>query len=129
MTQAPKPAVLFIVGPTASGKTDAALAIASQSTRPVEIVNADSRQVYRGMSIGTAKPTDAEQGQAPHHLIDVVDPPDGFSLAAFLDLAREAVADILSRGAIPVVVGGTGQYVWGLAEGWQAPEVPPQADL
>ena len=129
MTQAHKPAVLFVVGPTASGKTAAALAIAARSNKPVEIVNADSRQVYRGMSIGTAKPSDAELVQAPHHLINVVDPPDGFSLSMFLRLAREAIDDILQRGAIPVVVGGTGQYVWGLAEGWQAPEVPPQADL
>ena len=129
MAESTKPAVLFIVGATASGKTGAALALASRSPRPVEIVNADSRQVYRGMSIGTAKPAPAELARVRHHLIDVADPPEGFSLAAFLGLAREAIADILGRGAIPVVVGGTGQYVWGLAEGWQAPEVPPQAEL
>lgn len=121
--------VLFVVGPTASGKTAAALAIASRSSKPVEIVNADSRQVYRGMSIGTAKPSEAELAQVPHHLIDVVDPPDGFSLSMFLGLARAAIDDILERGAVPVVVGGTGQYIWGLAEGWQAPEVPPQSEL
>ena len=95
----------------------------------VEIVNADSRQVYRGMSIGTAKPTDAEQASVPHHLIDVADPDEGFSLAGFLLQARTAISGILDRGGLPVVVGGTGQYAWGLAEGWQAPQVPPQAEL
>jgi len=129
MTQVSKPVVPFIVGPTASGKTAAALALASQSTSHIEIVNADSRQVYRGMSIGTAKPSAAELAQTPHHLINVADPPDGFSLATFLILAQGAITAILDRNAVPVVVGGTGQYVWGLAEGWQAPEVPPQIEL
>jgi tRNA dimethylallyltransferase len=127
-----KPTVLFVVGPTASGKTGAALAIveALRGCGAVgEVVNADSRQVYRGMSIGTAKPTPDELARATHHVIDVADPSDGFSLAAFLDLARSVVADILSRGAIPIVVGGTGQYAWGLAEGWHAPEVEANHEI
>ena len=115
--------VLFIVGPTASGKTVAALGIAVDA--PVEIINADSRQIYRGMSIGTAKPTPAQLAAAPHHLIDVAEPDERFSLVDFLARAREAILDATSRGAAPVVVGGTGQYVWGLAEGWQVPAVPP----
>ena len=127
-----QPPILFVVGPTASGKTDAGLAIVDAlraSGAAGEIVNADSRQVYRGMSIGTAKPTPDQLARAPHHLIDVADPSDGFSLAAFLELSRLAVIEILSRGAIPVVVGGTGQYIWGLAEGWHAPEVEPNKEI
>ena len=115
--------VLFIVGPTASGKTAAALGIAGDA--PVEIINADSRQIYRGMSIGTAKPTPAQLAAAPHHLIDIAEPDERFSLVDFLARARESILDATSRGAMPVVVGGTGQYVWGLAEGWQVPAVPP----
>jgi tRNA dimethylallyltransferase len=132
MSSQGKPSVLFVVGPTASGKTDAGLGIldALRNCGAVgEIVNADSRQVYRGMSIGTAKPTPDQLSRARHHLIDVADPSDGFSLAAFLELSRSAVLEILSRGAIPVVVGGTGQYIWGLAEGWHAPEVEANEEI
>ena len=119
--------VVFIVGPTASGKTEAAVALAA-ALPGAEIVNCDSRQIYRGMSIGTAKPTAAQQAAIPHHVIDVVEPDDPFSLAAYLSLARSAIADILARGGRPVIVGGTGQYAWGLAEGWEAPAVPPQPE-
>ena len=129
---ASKPTVLFIVGATSSGKTDAAIAIAQSlgaKGRAAEIVNADSRQVYRGMSIGTAKPSPQQLVAVPHHLVDVADPADGFSLATFLSLARDAIADILHRDAVPIVAGGTGQYVWGLVEGWEAPAVPPQPEL
>ena len=124
---AERPTVVFIVGATATGKTAAAVALAERAR--VHVVNADSRQVYRGMSVGTAKPTPDEQAAVPHHLIDVADPADGYSLAAFLAQARDAIDRTLRSGAHPVVVGGSGQYVWGLAEGWQAPEVPPQAGL
>ena len=121
------PTVVFIVGPTASGKTSAALALAEQW--PVEVVNADSRQVYRGMDVGTAKATRDEQARVPHHLVDIVDPDEPYSLALFLNQARQALDGILARGHLPLVVGGTGQYVWGLAEGWAVPAVPPQPDL
>ncbi len=121
------PTVLIIVGPTASGKTAASLELAAHAS--IEVVNADSRQVYRGMSIGTAKPTDAELAAAPHHLIDIAAPDEPFSLAAFLALARAAIADAAARGATPVAVGGAGQYVWGLVEGWSAPAVPPNHAL
>lgn len=127
---APKPPsspVLFIVGPTTSGKTSAALGLAERL--PIEVINADSRQVYRRMSIGTAKPTAVEQSVAPHHLFDVVDLDEPFSLAAFLDLARAVIAEARERDRLPVVVGGTGQYVWALAEGWQVPRVTAQPDL
>ncbi|MEE8518436.1 MAG: tRNA (adenosine(37)-N6)-dimethylallyltransferase MiaA, partial [Dehalococcoidia bacterium] len=122
-----RPPVIFIVGPTATGKTAAAMSLAP--SLPVQIINADSRQVYRGMSIGTAKPTQAEQDAVPHHLIDVADPTEGYSLATFLSQARAAIVDVQTAGALPVVVGGTGQYVWGLADGWLVPEVPPQAGI
>ena len=121
------PRVLFIVGPTASGKTAASLELASDAR--VEIVNADSRQVYRGMSVGTGKPSPAELASVPHHLIDVAAPDESYNLARFLAEARGAIADVVSRSAVPVVVGGTGQYVWGLVEGWHAPAVPPNQVL
>ncbi len=122
-----KPPVVFIVGPTASGKTAAALAVAQRY--PVEIINADSRQVYRGMDIGTAKPSREDLVSVPHHLIDVADPDEPYSLALFLGQARSAIDGVLARGKVPLVVGGTGQYAWGLVEGWQVPQVPPQREL
>ena len=94
-----------------------------------EIINADSRQVYRGMDIGTAKPSAEERSQAPHHLVDILGPGADFSLGEFLPLARASIADIAQRGHLPLVVGGTGQYVWALAEGWQVPQVPPNSQF
>ncbi len=123
----PGPRVLFIVGPTASGKTAASLDLATHAR--IEVINADSRQVYRGMSIGTGKPTPAELASVPHHLTDVAAPDERYNLARFLSEARTVIADVASRGATPVVVGGTGQYAWGLAEGWHAPAVPPNPEL
>lgn len=90
-----------------------------------EIVGADSRQVYRSMDIGTAKPPPSDQRLVPHHLIDVADPDEPFGLAQYLDLATAAIVDIRKRGRLPIVVGGTGQYVWSLIEGWKVPRVPP----
>jgi tRNA dimethylallyltransferase len=119
--------VIFILGPTASGKTAAALALAERW--PVEVVNADSRQVYRGMDIGTAKATREEQAKLPHHLLDLVNPDEPYSLALFLTHARQAIAEVMARGHLPLVVGGTGQYIWGLAEGWEVPAVPPQWEV
>ena len=120
--------LIAIVGPTASGKTRLAVELAEWRTA-FEAINADSRQVYRHMDIGTAKPTAAEQAALPHHLIDVVDPDEPFGLATWLDLAKEALAAVWERGGVPIVVGGTGQYVWALLEGWRVPEVPPQDNL
>jgi len=108
--------LLVIVGSTAVGKT--ALAIALARSLGGEIVSADSRQVYRGMDIGTAKPSAAERAAAPHHLIDVVDPDTEFSLARYQDLATAAIAAIVARGRLPLLVGGTGQYLAALLEGW-----------
>ncbi|WP_432820926.1 tRNA (adenosine(37)-N6)-dimethylallyltransferase MiaA [Trichloromonas sp.] len=110
----PRP-LLVICGPTASGKT--ALAIDLCRHFDIEVVSADSRQVYRGLDIGTAKATAEERRKVPHHLIDVVDPDEDFSVADFVGLATDAVDQIHERGRLPAVVGGTGLYIKGLTEG------------
>ncbi len=109
------PPLAGIVGPTASGKTDLALALAERL--PVEIVVADSRQVYRGMDIGTAKPDARARALVPHHLVDVVDPDEPFTVADWLERARRVVAEIAARGRMPLLVGGTGLYVSALVDG------------
>jgi tRNA dimethylallyltransferase len=114
MNPAP-PRVVAIVGPTASAKT--ALAIEVARAGGAEIVNADSRQVFRRLDVGSAKPTPAERAAAPHHLIDVVDPDEPFSAAEFQRRALEAIDDIAARGRRVVVVGGTGLYVKALRGG------------
>lgn len=115
--------VLTIVGPTASGKSKLAMAIAESIGG--EIIGADSRQVYRHMDIGTAKPTRDDRERVPHHLIDVVDPDEDYSVALFTLQARRAIQCVLERGRLPIVAGGTGQYVWALLEGWNVPDAPP----
>ena len=105
--------VVSIVGPTASGKTGLGIAIArrlAEAGERAEIVNADAYQMYRGMDIGTAKPTAEEQAAVPHHLIDIIDPEDTMSVARFQQLARETIADLQSRGIRPILVGGSGLY-------------------
>jgi tRNA dimethylallyltransferase len=119
--------VVAVVGATATGKTAVAVALAQRFGG--EVVNADSRQVYRGMDIGTAKPSPQEQHAARHWLIDVAEPDETFTLARFLDLAQAALDDIWSRGKLPIVVGGTGQYVWALLEAWRVPRVAPDRAL
>ena len=119
--------LLAIVGPTGVGKSALALKLARRHRG--EIINVDSRQVYRGMNVGTAKPSLEDRASIPHHLYDVADPDDEFSLAHFLSLARNAIADVHHRGALPVLVGGTGQYAWALLEGWETPVAPPQPGL
>jgi tRNA dimethylallyltransferase len=115
MTSHRKPLAVAIMGPTASGKTAAALAIARE--RPVEIISVDSALVYRGMDIGTAKPSPAELASAPHHLIDIIDPLDAYSVAQFRDDAIRLVAEIQARGRLPLLVGGTMMYFKGLNDG------------
>lgn len=115
--------ILFIVGPTGVGKTRLAVALAQQFN--CEIINADSRQVYRHMDIGTGKPSAEELNQATHHLLDILEPDQDFGLASFLSCARAAIGHIQSRRFLPIVAGGTGQYIWALIEGWQVPQVPP----
>ena len=121
------PLVVAVVGPTAVGKT--ALAIELANRFDGEIINGDSRQVYVGMDIGTAKPTVDERRRAVHHLIDIRDPDQSLSLGEYLPRARDAVEEISSRGRLPIVCGGTGQYVWALLEGWDVPQVPPDPAL
>ncbi len=104
-----KPLVLFIVGPTASGKTKLSIELAKRFNG--EIISADSMQIYRGMNIGTAKPDMQEREGIPHHLIDVCDISDAFSVADYQALAKETVFDIVSRRKLPIFVGGTGLYV------------------
>jgi tRNA dimethylallyltransferase len=119
--------VVAIVGPTASGKSAIALELAQRLGG--EIVNADSRQVYRGMDIGTAKPGLEERRLVRHHLYDILDPAESYSLATFKRDARAAFEGTWARGSFPWLVGGTGQYVWALLEDWQVPEVPPDDSL
>ena len=122
-----KPTVLFIIGQTAVGKSALALNVAAHYDG--EIISADSRQIYRQMDIGTAKPTRAELAQVPHHLIDVVAPDQVFTLAQYRAAALAQIAAIAARGRLPMVVGGTGQYVAALLEGWSIPELPPNEAL
>jgi tRNA dimethylallyltransferase len=119
--------LVAVVGPTATGKTDLALRLALAFEG--EIIGADSRQVYRWMDIGTAKPTAEQRARVPHWLVDVADPEEEFGLARYLDLTQAALDDVWSRGRQPFLVGGTGQYVWALLEGWQVPRVGPDWDL
>ena len=111
----PAPPLVGVVGPTASGKTDLALALARRL--PVEILVADSRQVYRGMDVGTAKPDAAARSSVAHHLIDLVEPNQPFTVAQWVDLARTLLPEIADRGRLPMIVGGTGLYVSALLDG------------
>jgi tRNA dimethylallyltransferase len=113
--------LLVIAGPTGVGKTAAAVALAARI--PLEVISADSRQVYRGMDVATGKPTAAERTAVPHHLIDVVDPDEAFDAARFATAARGLIPEIRSRGRLPAVVGGTGLYIRALLRGLD-PAVP-----
>lgn len=119
--------LIVILGPTAIGKTSLSLHLAEAFDG--EVVSADSRQFYRYMDIGTAKPTSEELARAPHHLIDIADPDETVGLAEFKDMATEAIDDIQERGRLPLLVGGTGQYIRAIVEGWRIPRVPPDEDL
>jgi tRNA dimethylallyltransferase len=119
--------LIAIVGATASGKSALAIDLAEQLSG--EVVNADSRLVYRGMDIGTAKPSPEELARAPHHLLDVREPNEDFGLADYLDEAHAALEGIWQRDRFAILAGGTGQYVWALLEGWQVPRVPPDQAL
>jgi tRNA dimethylallyltransferase len=117
--------LVAIVGPTGIGKSRLALHLAGIFNG--EIVSADSRQIYRHMDIGTAKPAPNELLQIPHHLIDIIDPDDEFSLAQYQELAFQAIDDIHRRNRLPFLVGGSGLYVKAVLEGWQIPRVSPDA--
>ena len=122
-----KEPLIVILGPTAVGKTETSLQLAERMNG--EIISADSRLFYRGMDIGTAKPTLQEQSRVPHHLIDVANPDQIWSLAMFQRAAHRIIADIHQRGRIPFLVGGTGQYIRAVTEEWEIPEAPPDFRL
>jgi len=117
-----QPKILVILGPTASGKTSLAVKLAKELKG--EIISADSRQVYRGMDIGTGKDL-KEYGKVKYHLIDVVDPAEEFNLAKYQKLANQAIKEILSRGNLPIIVGGTGLYLQAIIDGYQLSEHTP----
>jgi tRNA dimethylallyltransferase len=123
----PKLPVVLIVGPTAVGKTELAIQLAERMDG--EIISADSRLFYRGMDIGTAKPTQEEMRRVPHHLIDIADPDEILSLAIFQQKASEIITNIHTRKKLPFLVGGTGQYVRAVTQGWSLPEVEPDEQL
>ena len=115
--------LIAIVGPTGIGKTKLAIQFGLRFNG--EIINADSRQIYRHMDIGTAKPGKEELAAVPHHLVDIIEPNQEFSLPEYQKLANEAIQDIQSRGKVPFLVGGSGLYVWAVLEGWVVPKVAP----
>ena len=115
--------LILIVGPTAVGKTELAIQLAERFAQRGEIISADSRLFYRGIDIGTAKPSREELARVPHYLIDIVNPDETLSLAIFQQKAKDIIADIHARGKLPFLVGGTGQYVRAVTEGWTPPEV------
>lgn len=115
--------LVAIVGPTAVGKSSVSLTLARDSNG--EIINADSRQIYRYMDIGTSKPSDRERAIVPHHLFDIVNPDEPFSIALYRNAALDTIAAIQHRGNLPILVGGSGLYIWSLLENWDVPKVPP----
>lgn len=127
MTITTLPKIVVLIGPTAVGKTRLSLELAQEFD--AEIVNADSRLFYRGMDIGTAKPSRAELSAVPHHLVDFLEPNDPISLATVQDLAFAAIDDILQRKKLPLLVGGTPQYVNAIVENWRIPRVEPNPEL
>lgn len=121
------PKLIAVLGPTATGKSDFAVMLAKKIGG--EIISADSRQVYTGLDIGSGKITKAEMQGIPHHLLDVANPKKIFSVAEYKSLAEKAIADILVRGNVPILCGGTGFYIDAVANGITHPEVPPNNEL
>ncbi|MCP5100826.1 MAG: tRNA (adenosine(37)-N6)-dimethylallyltransferase MiaA [Chloroflexi bacterium] len=121
------PNLLVLIGQTAVGKTSLSLKLASQFEG--EIISADSRLFYRGMDIGTAKPSVMEQGDIPHHLIDVCNPDETLTLAEYQRRVYKTIDAVVANGRLPILVGGTGQYVKAVVEGWGIPEVVPHPEL
>jgi tRNA dimethylallyltransferase len=122
-----KQLVVFIVGPTAVGKTAFAIQLAQKLN--TEIISADSRLLYRGMDIGTAKPSPKEVQTVKHHLIDVADPPETWSLGKYKDAIFEVINSLHAKKKLPIVVGGTGQYIRALTQGWTVPEITADEHL
>ena len=122
-----KSPLLILLGPTGVGKTQLAIELALRLNG--EIIGADSRQIYRYMDIGTAKPSREQQSLLRHHLIDMVAPDTNLSLAEYQDLARRCIKAVHAKGKLPLLVGGTGQYITAIEEGWSIPRVPPNQEL
>jgi tRNA dimethylallyltransferase len=118
--------VLAITGPTASGKTALSLAIASIPGIKAEIISADSRQIFKGLDIGTAKPTPDELARVTHHCIDIREPDEIFNAGEFAEIAGEIIKELLSKDILPIIVGGSGLYVQALSEGFFA--MPPEQE-
>ncbi|MEX1027429.1 MAG: tRNA (adenosine(37)-N6)-dimethylallyltransferase MiaA [Candidatus Paceibacterota bacterium] len=125
MNETPK--LLVILGPTATGKSDLAVGLALEFNG--EVISADSRQVYRGLDIGTGKITADEMRGVPHHCLDIADPDDQLSVTQYKEHAENAIADIGSRGKLPILVGGTGFYIQAVVDNVSFPEVPPDEEL
>lgn len=123
----PQRHLAVLLGATASGKT--AVAVHAAQNLPIEVVSADSRQIRRGMTIGTAAPTAQELAAVPHHLVGIVEPDAPWTITDWLERARAALDDIWARGKLPLLVAGTGHYVWSLLEGRSIPAVPPNLEL
>jgi tRNA dimethylallyltransferase len=119
--------LVVIAGPTGVGKTMLGVELARRFDG--EVINADSRYLYRGFNIGTAKPDANEQKGVPHHLIDILDPTGDFSLARYQELANAAIESVQQRGRLPLLVGGTPLYVNAVIEGWKIPKVPPHPEV
>jgi tRNA dimethylallyltransferase len=118
--------IIAIIGPTGIGKSNLAVKICQKIN--AEIVSADSRQVYRFMDIGTAKPDKNAQSLINHHLIDIINPDESFSLAEYQLQCKSIIEDVYNRKKIPLLVGGSGQYVWAVIEGWDIPKVIPDIE-
>lgn len=123
----PLPPVVVLLGPTAVGKTELSLGLCEHFRG--EVVGADSRQIYRGMDIGTAKPTPAELARVPHHLIDICEPDDPFSLANYQERAYATIDAIHARGNVPFLVGGSALYIRAVVDGLRIPEAPPNPQV
>ncbi|MAR34599.1 MAG: tRNA (adenosine(37)-N6)-dimethylallyltransferase MiaA [Chloroflexi bacterium] len=119
--------IIVIVGATASGKSSLGIKLANHLSS--EIINADSRLFYRGLNIGTAKPTKSELSLTKHHLIDILDPDEKFTLNNFLILVRRQIEKLHNEKKTPIIIGGSGQYIWSLIEGWNIPKVKPDTEL
>jgi len=130
----PRPKVIVVTGPTAVGKSNLALTLCRDATQAAagEIISVDSVQVYRGLDIGSNKPSREEQAEVPHHLLDVLEAnaPEAFTAGDFVRKAEEAINDVLARGKVPVVVGGTSMYTQWLVQGRpDAPKSDPAVEL
>ena len=121
------PKLVVVAGPTGVGKTRLGIELAQRFGG--EVINTDSRYLYRGFDIGTAKPDKAEMAGVPHHQIDILEPEDDFSLARFQELAYAVIGDVLGQGKLPLLVGGTPLYVNAVVEGWTIPRVPPHPEI